>query len=221
MKTVGTTDDHLRTEARLIAALRAAHEPLGTAELADRLGLHPNGVRVQLRRLERRGLIHGQAIGGAVGRPRVLWHLRPRAIAEGDLPHTGWALARTLAMAIPPTPARLRDVEQAGRRMGRELADDVLVPTTHSADPVEGALAALGFDPERAGEAPVVRYVLRACPYADAVRENPAVVCTLHRGAVRGLLDALGTGAELTRFAPRLPAMTGCVVEITGASDAS
>ena len=44
-----------RTTARLIAALRSATAPIDTATLADRLNLHPNGVRTQLRVLEDKG----------------------------------------------------------------------------------------------------------------------------------------------------------------------
>jgi hypothetical protein len=38
---------------------------------------------------------------------------------------------------------------------------------------------------------------LRDCPYRDAVRENQAVVCALHRGITRGLLDAIAPATEL------------------------
>ncbi len=216
MKTVGTTDAQHPTEARLIDLLRVSGEALDTATIAGRLGLHPNGVRTQLQRLARAGLVGSETAHGEVGRPRKLWHVTPQAIAEADLPHTGWAMARSLARAIPATPARLREVEAAGVDLGVELAAD-LGAAGHAAgdEAMDHALAALGLAPHRLASGVVTRYELRTCPYAEAVRENPAVVCTLHRGIVRGVLQAIGSDAELTGFMPRPPDVAGCIVEIT------
>ena len=212
---MGTTDDQ-RTEARIIAALRRSATPLGVADLATRLNLHPNGVRVHLRRLEALHLVEGRPAQGAVGRPRILWSVTPRAVAEAERPHTGWAMARSLARAIPATPVRLREVEEAGVRMGLELIEDVGPVARRDGDPVGQALDALGFAPQREEDGDVTRYRLRICPYAEAVRENPAVVCALHRGVVRGVLERLRPGAELTGFVPRPPEVAGCLVEVTG-----
>ena len=213
---MGTTDAHRPTEARLIDLLRASDEPLDTATIAGRLGLHPNGVRTQLQRLARGGLVESRAAQGDVGRPRTLWRITPRAIAEADLPHTGWAMARSLARAIPATPERLREVEEAGVDLGLELAADLGAASRGAgSDSIDHALAALGFAPRRLDDGAVTRFELRTCPYAEAVRENPAVVCTLHRGIVRGVLQAVGSDAELTGFTPRPPDVAGCIVEIT------
>ena len=211
-----TTDHDLPTEARLVALIRAAERPLDTATIAGLIDRHPNGVRVQLQRLERAGVLVCEHSSGDVGRPRALWRLTPRAIAEADLPHTGWAMARSLARTIPATPERLREVEQAGTEMGRELAAR-LGPTT-GADVREAfgdALEALGFEPRRTDAGERARYELTTCPYADTVRENPAVVCTLHRGIVRGVLGSITPDAAVTGFEPKDPDPAGCIVEIT------
>ena len=60
---------------------------------------------------------------------------------------------------------------------------------------------------------------LRNCPYRDAVRENQPVVCTLHRGITRGLLDVLNPAAELAEFVPRDPDEAGCLIEVSGIGD--
>jgi predicted ArsR family transcriptional regulator len=57
-------------------------------------------------------------------------------------------------------------------------------------------------------------FVLGNCPYRDAVRANQAVVCTLHRGLTRGMLDALQSGTGLRAFVPRDPDEAGCLIEI-------
>ena len=44
------------TRARLFALLGSLHRPASTEELATRIGLHPNGVRVHLERLAQEGM---------------------------------------------------------------------------------------------------------------------------------------------------------------------
>lgn len=203
------------TEDRIIEELRSADgASLGTADVATRLGLHPNGVRVQLRRLAARGLVDREQEHGATGRPRDRWRLSTRAIAEAGRPHVGWAMARSLARAIPPTRGRLVEVEAAGADLGIELAQGLGADDVEGADHVRHALDALGFEPTSEETAGGVRYRLMSCPYADVVRENPAVVCTLHKGIVRGILEHLRTDGRITRFEPRDPAEAGCVIEV-------
>lgn len=201
-----------------MALLRRSGAPLGVADIASRLQLHPNGVRTHLRRLEARRLVRSHSAQGSVGRPRMLWAVTPRAVAEADLPHTGWAMARSLARAIPATPARLREVEQAGVTLGFEMVDEIGEGALRGSggDAVGQALGALGFAPVRQEDGAITRYQLQTCPYAEAVRENPAVVCTLHKGVVRGVLERLRPGAELTGFTVRPPEIAGCIVEVQG-----
>jgi predicted ArsR family transcriptional regulator len=204
-----------RTEDRLVEALRSARGPRDTATLARELGLHPNGVRLQLHRLENTGLVERSHASTSHGRPRDLWTLTPRAIAQADRPHTGWTMARTLARAIPATPENLADVRAAGAAMGSEIVDGIAAPP--AADrlvAVDQALDALGFEPRREPTGQGARYTLRHCPYAEAVREHPAVVCTLHRGMIEGILCHFAADAEVTAFEPRDPDTAGCIVEI-------
>jgi predicted ArsR family transcriptional regulator len=204
------------TRARLFALMGDLKRPVGTAELAERLGLHPNGVRVHLERMQDAGLVARARAPQARGRPRDDWTIAADAQPGGASPSAYADLGRWLARAIPAGPGRLRAVEKAGREIGRELA-----PPDPAADPGEtfhGALVALGFQPRRevAGGGDVT-FCLGNCPYRDAVRENQAVVCTLHRGITRGLLDVLEPRARLAGFVPRDPDAAGCLIEVTGA----
>jgi hypothetical protein len=61
-----------------------------------------------------------------------------------------------------------------------------------------------------------VTYCLRNCPYRDAVRENPAAICALHKGITRGLLDVLAPQAKLIEFVPHNPDRAGCLIEVRG-----
>jgi predicted ArsR family transcriptional regulator len=148
------------------------------------------------------------------GRPRDEWALSPTANPGGEPPHAYTAIARWLARAIPATPARLRTVEAEGRKIGRELAPEA---TTAPRQAIEDSLTALGFQPEVTGNpGGRVRCRLRNCPYRDSVRANPDVVCSLHRGLTRGLLDRLAPEARLARFVPHDPDRAGCEIDIDG-----
>ena len=59
-------------------------------------------------------------------------------------------------------------------------------------------------------------YRLCNCPYRDAVRESQQIVCTLHRGMTRGLLDAVSPKTKLAAFVPRDPYAAGCLIELRG-----
>jgi predicted ArsR family transcriptional regulator len=207
------------TRARLFALLSELKRPAQTEELAERVGLHPNGVRLHLERLHASGLVNRSKARQTVGRPRDEWSIAADAHPGGNPPRGYAALGRWLARAIPPSKARLRDVEAVGREVGRELA-----PSSTSAsagDVMETTLAALGFRPQRQVK-PGDRVVFRLgnCPYRDAVSENQEVVCTMHRGITRGLLEILEPSARLVDFVPRDPDTAGCLIELEGISTA-
>ena len=213
----GTPADHVLaqpTRARLFALLGELRRPAGTEELARRLGLHANGVRIHLDRLLEAGLVVRRHQPRPRGRPRAEWSVSPDAAPGGAPPRAYGDLARWLARAIPPRPSRLRDVERTGRDIGREIA-----PT--GATSVDAALrdtlTGLGFQPlvER-NRSSGLSCRLRNCPYRDSVRENQQIVCTLHRGITQGMLDVLEPGARLLSFVPHDPDTAGCEIEVGG-----
>jgi predicted ArsR family transcriptional regulator len=78
-------------------------------------------------------------------------------------------------------------------------------------------LTALGFAPQRERpETGGVVFRLGNCPYREAVGENQTVVCALHRGMTRGLLDGLAPSAKLAGFVPEDPDRAGCLIKIQG-----
>jgi predicted ArsR family transcriptional regulator len=191
--------------------------PTSTDALAARLDLHPNGVRMHLERLRAAGLVERSRPRTGPGRPRDLWAVAAGARPGGERPSAYADLGRWLAQATPGSEAGLRRVEATGREIGRTLvAGDAPVAP---AEQLDATLAALGFQPaaERAGDALTFR--LSNCPYRDAVQANQPVVCTLHRGITRGLLDAIAPDAELADFEPRDPETAGCVIALRGLAD--
>jgi len=203
------------TRARLFALLADLRRPAPTEELAERLGLHPNGVRTHLERLHEVGLVSRSRERQARGRPRDSWTISADAQPGGD-PPTGYAqLARWLLRTLVSEDRPLGEVEATGREIGRELALNDTGVTAEQR--MHEALAALGFQPRReavAGDR--LTYMLRNCPYREAVRERREVVCGLHRGITRGLLDALDPETKLVGFVAKDPDAAGCLIELCG-----
>ena len=201
------------TRARLFARLASLSRSAGTDELAAELGLHPSGVRVHLERLRGAGLVSRERVSQPLGRPRDGWSIAPDALPGGEPPDAYHRLARWLARSIPSRPGRLREVEHAGRKLGRELLPGHSTPQPE--ETLGRVLTALGFAPQRERpETGRVVFRLGNCPYREGVRENQPVVCALHRGLTRGLLDGLSPSARMTAFVPEDPDRAGCAIEI-------
>jgi predicted ArsR family transcriptional regulator len=201
------------SRARLFASIQAATAPVGTVQLASAVGLHVNGVRRHLEQLRRAGLIERRKSTGGRGRPRDEWSIARTANPGGERPKAYADLARWLARVTPVGPRRLLEIERTGREIGREL---VPAGADRTAESFEAALAALGFQPEMAVTEGATTCRLGNCPYRDSVRENPDVVCTLHRGITAGLLAELAPEGTLSAFVPHDPDLAGCIVEVSG-----
>src|SRR6185312_7852135 len=200
------------TRARLFALLSELKRPAGTAELAERLELHPNGVRAHLERLAQQGLIVRARARTPRGRPPDAWAIAPDAQPGGRAPHAYQDLGRWLARALRTGRPGLRGMEETGRQIGRELA-----PKSPHRDPdaLETTLTALGFQPTvKSRDHDRLTICLGNCPYRDAVHENQPAICALHRGITRGLLDVLEPEAKLAAFVPHDPDKAGCQIEL-------
>ena len=202
------------TRAHLFRLLGELGRPATTVELAERLALHPNGVRVHLDRLERDGLLLRRTEPRPRGRPRDRWTIAPDARPGGRPPAGYHDLARWLSRALTTGRPSLRAIEATGRQIGHELA-----PTEPHPDdtPLVTSIAALGFQPHISlDDDTALTVCLGNCPYSEAVVENQAAICTLHRGITQGLLDILHPLARLTSFEPHDPHTAGCVIRIAG-----
>jgi predicted ArsR family transcriptional regulator len=204
------------TRALLFRSLVDLRRPAGTEELAERLGLHPNGVRVHLERLRKAGLIVRERTRQPRGRPRDMWLVAPDAQPGGDPPTAYADLGRWLARVISPGRTTLRSIEARGREIGRDLGAEAEPGAGSAEERMHAGLVSLGFQPRREAGPGGLTYRLCNCPYREAVRENQPVVCTLHRGITRGLLDAIAPATELAGFVPRDPDAAGCLIELRG-----
>ena len=93
------------TRRRLFALLGELGGAASTDELAERLALHPNGVRTHLQRMRDAGLVIRRRVARPRGRPRDEWAIAPTARPGGDPPHAYGALAR---LARPQHPRHAR-----------------------------------------------------------------------------------------------------------------
>lgn len=198
------------TRARIVAVLRDLGRAATTEELASAVGLHPSGVRVHLERLREAGLVRAERVVHGRGRPRHTWV--PSGPAA-DPPDAGATLSVWLAGVLAADRQNVARAEKVGRGAGRELgrARDRMEPGRA----VFGVMASLGFQPvDEPAEAGRQCLALCNCPYRDAVGVNREVICGLHRGLVRGVLDSVAPGARISRFVPKDPQAAGCELEI-------
>ena len=89
------------TRAQIFSFLVERRAPAGTEEVASHFGLHPNGVRRHLERLEEGGFVVRTRVRGGQGRPRDSWAISPDAHPGGMRPRAYSDLAAWLARAIP------------------------------------------------------------------------------------------------------------------------
>ena len=202
----------LPIRATLFQALGDLRRPATTRELADRVGRHPNTVRVQLGQLADAGLLERRTTRQARGRPRDEWAIARGARPAGQPPQAHGQLSRWLARALGAG-GDFDRIERSGREIGHELAPEAR--GRGLAETMQDALTSLGFAPSRERPAPDrLRFVLGNCPYRDAVRQNQPAVCTLHRGITIGLLDHLDPEARLADFVAKDPYAAGCVIDV-------
>jgi predicted ArsR family transcriptional regulator len=193
---------------QVLDVLRDSPTPLDAGAVAAQLGLHLTTARFHLDQLAAAGLAHRRA--GAEkrrGRPRMLYSPAGPLHDEDSREQ----LIRVLATALAGQDDHTASAVRAGRRWAASL-----VPAAES--PVAGlveVLERLGFDPDPDPDESQI--LLRSCPFRDAAREHPEVVCAVHRGLVEQLLDRTAPHAQLLPFVePEL-----CVVALDRTSDAA
>lgn len=213
-----------KARAAVLERLRASGGPLAVDALAAETGQHANTVREHLDALVGSGFAtRTTAPRSGRGRPASLY-----LPAQPDPRPAGYAaLAAALARHIASTsadPAAAGDL--AGRQWARVLAGagrptapnepgapGTALSTSPSAAPsaarrrssrlnVAASLREAGFGIE--GNADATDFTLTTCPILAAARENPEVVCAVHLGLVKGLLEGTGVpevGVDLVPFA--------------------
>lgn len=189
---------------RVLAALTKAGEPRSAAQLAVTLELHVTTVRSHLDQLEDAGLVTREMTGeGRRGRPSH----RYRAIRR-DPDAAREELIRVLAAALAgPSAAG----GAPARAAGRTWAERVVVTESDPLVALTAAFGEFGFDPEGHGR----QLRLRGCPFRQAAREYPDVVCGVHAGLAERLAERVG-GEVRVRLLPFVEPEL-CLVEVSDA----
>ncbi|MGH9076328.1 MAG: helix-turn-helix transcriptional regulator [Acidimicrobiales bacterium] len=201
------------TRYRIYLDLSRAPASRSTAELAERLGLHPNTLRPHLDQLREVGLVDRTVGGrGTVGRPHHRWSVGAAPPSTAAEP----VGLRLLAHLLADVAARGGLGPDELRAVGRAQGSDRLRPAGDGPTRLRGMvdqLANLGFDPvvERAPAGAgddLTTVSFCSCPFRELAVAFPDVVCQLHRGLTEGLLGpepAGGAGGpspvELRTFA--------------------
>ncbi|MDQ1375811.1 MAG: hypothetical protein QOJ09_3149 [Actinomycetota bacterium] len=206
------------TRYAIYLELARSPQPLGTSEVADALGLHPNTVRPHLERMRDVGLLEVETdTRGQVGRPQHRYSLTADAPSLGLEPSAFRMLARMLAGVAAKAGLDAADVADVGRLQGRADAAGHPASEAPGAKGCAAALMAelgdLGFDPAAVDEGSTTTIAFTHCPFLELAQVFPELVCHLHRGIVEGFVEARG-GAEVTGFAT-LADRDPCRVELT------
>lgn len=181
------------TRARVLALLQDADEPMTAAAAGARLGLHVNSVRFHLDGLARDGLVlRRREERSTPGRPKVLY--AAASSARGVAHRSYRLLAEILTSVITnqlPDPAS--SAEQAGHAWGRYLTPPP-APFERAEQPealeslVHG-LQDLGFESRVVDEPDSLRLEISHCPFLEVAQGHHDVVCSVHLGLIRGILD--------------------------------
>lgn len=170
----------------VLDVLALASAPLDAQAIATALRLHVTTVRFHLDRLEEADLVRRQPkLDGRRGRPRMLY----LATASEHAEHSREQLIDVLAGALATSDnddAQSRSLE-AGKQWANALAlKQPEPPESLGLDRLLNVLDELGFDPRTDGS-DVIQ--LHACPFRDAARHHPQVVCSVHRGLIEQVLE--------------------------------
>jgi predicted ArsR family transcriptional regulator len=193
-------DDTRYAVYRELATSTAA---LSAQDLADRLGVHANTVRLHLERLRDVGIVDVEPVHrGTVGRPQNLYFLAAGAPGLGFDPPAHALLAALLAALAERVGADPDDAADTGHAWGVEAGKRTRSRSCLRA--LEAELGRLGFEPALGpgdgtseGDA---RIEFLHCPFRELAEAYPELVCNLHRGLCEGVVDQVG-GGRVEEFA--------------------
>ena len=181
------------TRFSMYQELATSTNALSAGELADRLGLHANTVRLHLERLREAGLVDVEPVHrGTVGRPQHVYSLAPGAPGLGFDPPSYTLLAGLLATLAERVGAEADDATAAGRTWGLEAGRRTRSKSCGRALTAE--MQRLGFDPAAETGPGTLDIAFLHCPFRELAEAYPELVCNLHRGISEGVVEAVGGG---------------------------
>lgn len=145
--------------------------------------------------------------GPGAGRPAKLYRRSQRQLALSLPPRSYELAARILASAVDASPsAKLRaTLTDFARELGERIGADAAAQAGSAPDrgeplaTLEDALAATGFEPERAPDD--IRF--RNCPFHALTEEHRELICGMNLALVQGMVAGLGLASAKPRLDPQ------------------
>ena len=182
------------TRFSMYRELGSSTHPLSATELAERLGIHANTVRLHLERLREAGLVDVEAVHrGTVGRPQHVYALASGAPSLGFDPPSYTLLAGLLAALAERVGADGEEATAIGRKWGAEAGRRTRSRSCTKA--LTSELERLGFDPVADEDDGEVSIAFLHCPFRELAEAYPELVCNLHRGICEGVVKSVGGGS--------------------------
>ena len=208
------------TRRAIFIAVRESPEALTVGKVAELFGIHRNLARHHLERLTEDGYLRAThpppSPTRRAGRPPKHYQSTTRNI-QITYPTLRYDLLVDLLTRILNrlSPQDLAEVaEQVGREYGQELAEEIGTPAEagyqEAVRGVMGAMSGIGFAMNPDWE--TGRLLTYHCPFGEAAVSHPDVVCSLDRGIISGLFEAIDRSSE-TVLHPHLD-QEDCVTEI-------
>lgn len=176
----------------------AGPDEMTAGQLADLLDLHVTTVRFHLDQLVAAGLVAADFTKRfGVGRPRKVYSLAPGAL-DDPAPHPALQiltalLADSFGSEATPAEAGAHWAHQHVPADGTGPAESAGQWLTKVGKMID-VLHDWGYTPDLTTSegGRTCRIDLVRCPFLDLARTNPAVVCGIHRGLIKGAMEQLG-----------------------------
>jgi predicted ArsR family transcriptional regulator len=176
-----------------------------STELARTVRLHGNTARFHLEALASARLVERRPEARtSPGRPRMLYAVSASAPDVGERSYR--VLAQILTRHLEGEPSRAAQrAEAAGAAWGRDLASGSrggAATQEAAAQAVVDGLATVGFDSTAVEETQGRRVDITPCPFLELAETDGRVVCAVHRGLMRGLLEELDAPLRVESLTP-------------------
>jgi predicted ArsR family transcriptional regulator len=187
------------TRRDLYLFVRSAPEGVKAAEVAEHFALHPNVARHHLEKLAGGGYLDVElARHESAGRPSKRYRVSANDTHLSFPPRRDDLLAILLARALEKLPideARTL-AEEVGYEYGRAIAARMEPSEGHrsvkaAVASVADALTAHGFAAHAESHGNALTLVAEHCPFGEAARQYPHVLCAVDTGMVKGMLEGL------------------------------
>ena len=179
--------------------VRTSGDGAKAAQVAEHFDLHPNVARHHLEKLAAGGYLDVELVRHeSAGRPSKRYRAAARDTQLSFPPRRDDLLAILLARALERLPVdEARTLaEEVGYEYGRAIAARMEPSERHrsakaAVATVADALTAHGFAAHAESRGTALTLVAEHCPFGDAARQYPHVLCAVDTGMVKGMLEGL------------------------------